>query len=54
MGAVENGSVANVDDKHSFHNDIFYVKLVGDNVCHLLELLDVEIIQVPKMRTWRK
>ena len=54
MGAVENGAVTDVEDKHSFHNDIFYVKLVGDNVCHLLELPDVEILQVPKMGTWRK
>ena len=26
-GAVENGSVANVEDKHSFHNDIFICKV---------------------------
>ena len=41
--AVENGAVANVEDKHSFHNDILYVKLVSAHSGYLLELPEVNL-----------
>ena len=42
-GAVKNGSVANVEDIHSFLWNIFYVKLVSGHSVHLLELPDVKL-----------